>query len=80
MVKDYRNGGIISFSDCTEEMKPFLSTACMLSHLEARFVPTDDCLAVLSSNDIRYLMTIGGTWSRKYKAAVDRTIARLVLG
>ncbi len=80
MVKDYRSGGAIAFSDCTEEMKPFLSTACMLSHLEARFSPADDCLAELSANDISYLMTIGSTWSRKYKAAVDRTIARMVLG
>lgn len=80
MVKDYRNGGTIGFCDCTEDMKTFVRTACRLSHLDAEFSPSDDCLAVLSQKDINYLMTIGSTWSRKYKAAVDRTIARLVLG
>lgn len=80
MVKDYRSGDKIGFSDCSDEMKTFVKTACMLSHLDAQFVPSDDCCAVLSKGDIDYLMTIGSTWSRKYKAAVDRTIARLVIG
>lgn len=79
MVKDYRNGDVLGFYDCTDDMKTFVRTACLLSHLEARFSPSDDCNTTLSSSDINYLMTIGSTWSRKYKAAVDRTIARLVL-
>lgn len=80
MVKDYRKGEVLSFMDCTDDMKTFIRTACLLSHLDAKFDKSDDCNAVIPASDIDYLMTIGSTWSRKYKAAVDRSIARLVLG
>lgn len=80
MVKDFRKGGTVVFSNCTDEMKTFLRTACVLSHLDASFSPSQASCATLSASDIDYLMTIGSTWSRKYKAAVDRNIARLVLG
>lgn len=80
MVRDYHNGGIIAFTDCTDEMKTFLRTACKLSHLNASFSVSDECCAEIPASEISYLMTIGRTWSRKYKASVDRTIARMVLG
>lgn len=80
MVRDYHNGGIIAFSGCKDEMKTFLKTACRLSHLNAVFSVSDDCCAEIPVSDINYLMTIGRTWSRKYKASVDRNIARMVLG
>ena len=79
MVRDYRRDETIVFSGCTEEMKPFIRTACKLAHLNAGFdVETD--APQLSAVDVEYLMLIGGTWSRKYKASVDRTITRIILG
>ncbi len=53
--------------------------ACRLAHITPNFNESADG-SRLSVDDVEYLMLIGGTWSRKYKASVDRTIARLLLG
>lgn len=79
MVRDYRRDETINFRDCSDEMKPFIKTACRLAHLNASFNADADTSG-LSVTDVEYLMIIGGTWSRKYKASVDRTITRLMLG
>ena len=79
MVRDYRRDETISFVDCTDEMKPFIKTACKLAHLNASFSAETEG-PQLSATDVEYLMLIGGTWSRKYKASVDRTITRIILG
>lgn len=79
MVRDYRRDETIIFVDCTDEMKPFIRTACKLAHLNASFNAEGDSVR-LSATDVEYLMLIGGTWSRKYKASVDRTITRILLG
>ncbi len=79
MVRDYRRDETIVFNDCTDEMKPFIKTACKLAHLNPSFNAEPDA-PVLSVTDIEYLMLIGATWSRKYKASVDRTITRILLG
>ena len=60
-------------------MKPFIKTACKLAHLNASFSAEADA-PQLSVVDVEYLMLIGATWSRKYKASVDRTITRILLG
>lgn len=80
MVKDYRRGDTVVFTGCTDDMKTFISTACNLAHLKAEFSNETDGKNILPVKEIEYLMSIGGTWSRKYKASVDRTIARLILG
>ena len=79
MVRDYRRDETIAFAGCTDEMKPFIKTACKLAHLNASFNADSDATQ-LSATDVAYLMLIGGTWSRKYKALVDRTITRILLG
>jgi len=79
MVRDYRRDETIVFSGCTDEMKPFIKTACKLAHLNASFSAEADA-SQLSAVDVEYLMLIGATWSRKYKASVDRTITRILLG
>ena len=79
MVRDYRRDQTIAFNGCTEEMKPFIRTACKLAHLNAGFNGEID-VPQLSAVDVEYLMLIGATWSRKYKASVDRTITRILLG
>ena len=80
MVKDYRRGETIVFTGCTDDMKMFIKTACNLAHLNAEFSVETDGKNILPVTEVEYLMSIGGTWSRKYKASVDRTIARLILG
>ena len=81
MVKDFRRGDTIVFTGCTDDMKTFLNAACSLAHLNAQFNTTDqDGSNIIPVKELEYLMSIGGTWSRKYKASVDRTIARLILG
>ena len=80
MVRDYRRGDTVVFTGCKDEMKPFITTACKLAHINASFTDEADGRNIISSAEVEYLMTIGGTWSRKYKASVDRTIARLLLG
>lgn len=80
MVRNYRNGDVICFSDCTDDMKPFISLACRLSHLVPSFSESDNPAAVIPAADIDYLIRIGSAWSRKYSSSVDRTIARLILG
>ena len=80
MVKDYRRGDSIVFTGCTDDMKTFINAACRLAHLNAGFSAEADGRNIIPVSEIEYLMTIGGTWSRKYKASVDRTIARLILG
>jgi len=80
MVRDYRRGDTVVFTGFTEVMKPFINTACKLAHINASFSDPTDGQNIISSNDVEYLMTIGGTWSRKYKSSVDRTITRLLLG
>ena len=79
MVRDYRRDECVVFSGFTDEMKPFIKTACRLAHITANFNESANGPR-LSVDDVEYLMTIGGTWSRKYKASVDRTIARIILG
>lgn len=79
MVRDYRRDETIVFTGCTDDMKPFIRTACKLAHLNASFNVEADA-PQLSVTDVEYLMLIGGTWSRKYKASVDRTITRILLG
>jgi len=79
MVRDYRRDQTIAFNGCTEEMKSFIKTACKLAHLNASFNAEAD-VPQLSVVDVEYLMLIGATWSRKYKASVDRTITRILLG
>jgi hypothetical protein len=61
-------------------MKTFIKAACSLSHLNAEFSAATDGENIIPVTELEYLMSIGGTWSRKYKASVDRTIARLILG
>ena len=80
MVKDFRRGETVVFTGCTDQMKPFITAACQLAHVSADFSAPTDGKNIIPQNDIEYLMTIGGTWSRKYKASVDRTITRLILG
>ncbi len=80
MVRDYRRGDTVVFTGFTDEMKPFITTACKLAHINASFSDQADGKNIISSADLDYIMTIGGTWSRKYKASVDRTITRLILG
>ena len=80
MVRDYRRDETIVFTGCTDEMKPFIKTACKLAHLNAAFNADNADAPQLTAVDVEYLMLIGGTWSRKYKASVDRTITRLILG
>lgn len=80
MVKDYRRGDTVVFTGCSDEMKTFVNAACRLAHLNAEFSDEADGKNILSASELEYLMSIGGTWSRKYKASVDRTIARLMLG
>ena len=80
MVRNYRNGDVIGFSGCTDDMKPFISLACRLSHLLPAFSEDESAAAVIPAQDIDYLIRIGSTWSRKYSSSVDRTITRLMLG
>jgi hypothetical protein len=80
MVKDFRRGETIVFTGCKDEMKTFINTACSLAHLNAEFRDEADGKNIMPVSELDYLMSIGGTWSRKYKASVDRTIARLILG
>ena len=80
MVKDFRRGETIVFTGCTDDMKMFIKTAFNLAHLNAEFSAEADGNNILPVTEVEYLMSIGGTWSRKYKASVDRTIARLILG
>lgn len=80
MVKDFRRGDTVVFTGCTDDMKIFIKTACNLAHLNAEFTAATDGEKIIPVSDLDYLMTIGGTWSRKYKSSVDRTIARLILG
>jgi len=80
MVKDYHRGDTVVFTGCTDEMKTFINAACNLAHLNAEFTAEADGKNILPVSELEYLMSIGGTWSRKYKASVDRTIARLILG
>ena len=80
MVKDFRRGDTVVFTGCADEMKTFIKAACSLAHLNAEFSAETDGENVIPASEFEYLMSIGGTWSRKYKASVDRTIARLILG
>ena len=80
MVKDYRRGETVVFTGCTDDMKTFINTACNLAHLKAEFSDSTDGKNIIPVSELEYLMSIGGTWSRKYKASVDRTIARIILG
>lgn len=79
MVKDFRRGDTLFFNGCTEEMRTFIGTACSLAHLNASFSESADDI-VMSVSEVGYLMSIGATWSLKYKSSVDRTITRLILG
>ena len=80
MVKDFRRGDTVVFTGCTDEMKTFVNAACSLAHLNAEFTAKADGKNIVPVSELEYLMSIGGTWSRKYKASVDRTIARLIIG
>ena len=80
MVKDFRRGETVVFTGCAEEMKTFIKAACSLAHLNVEFSAETDGKNIIPVTELEYLMSIGGTWSRKYKASVDRTIARLILG
>lgn len=80
MVKDFRRGQTIVFTGCSDDMKTFINTACSLAHLKAEFSDSAEGQNILPVSELEYLMLIGGTWSRKYKASVDRTIARIILG
>lgn len=80
MVKDFRRGEKVVFTGCSEDMKTFINAACRLAHLNAEFSAEADGRNIIPVSELEYLMTIGGTWSRKYKASVDRTIALLILG
>ena len=80
MVKDYRRGDTIAFIGCTSDMKTFINAACRLAHLNADYPLDADGGNIVHVSELDYLMSIGGMWSRKYKASVDRTIARLMLG
>ena len=80
MVKNYRRGDTVVFTGCTDDMKTFINAACSLAHLNADFQSVAEGANIIPETDLEYLMSIGGTWSRKYKASVDRTIARLILG
>ncbi|MGX8689658.1 MAG: hypothetical protein ACSW76_03320 [Bacteroidaceae bacterium] len=80
MVKDFRRGETVVFTGCTDDMKTFIKTACSLAHLNAEFSNATDGDNIIPVTELDYLMTIGGTWSRKYKSSVDRTIARIILG
>lgn len=78
MVKDFRRGQTVCFTGCTDNMKPFINTACCLAHLDADFSQSGE--VTVDVQEIPYLMTIGNTWSRKYKSSVDRTLTRIALG
>lgn len=78
MVKDYRRGQTLSFSGCSDQMKPFINVACSLAHLNAEFSESENC--AINIEDVSYIMSIGNTWSRKYKSSVDRTLTRIALG
>lgn len=80
MVKDFRRGDTVVFTGCTDDMKTFIKTACNLAHLNAEFSNATDGERIIPVTDLEYLMSIGSTWSRKYKSSVDRTITRLILG
>lgn len=80
MVKDFRRGDTVVFTGCTDEMKTFISAACSLAHLNVEYSAQTDGKNIIPVTELEYLMSIGGTWSRKYKASVDRTITRLILG
>ena len=80
MVKDFRRGDVVVFTGCNDDMKTFIIAACSLAHLNAQFSSEADGKNIIPVSELDYLMSIGGTWSRKYKASVDRTIARLLLG
>ena len=80
MVKNFRRGETVVFTGCTNDMKTFINTACNLAHLKAEFSESADGKNIIPVSELEYLMSIGGTWSRKYKASVDRTIARIILG
>ena len=79
MVKDFRRGDTITFTGCTDEMKTFINAAASLAHLNVEYSAGVEGKNIMPVTDLEYLMSIGGTWSRKYKASVDRTIARLIL-
>lgn len=79
MVKDFRRGETVVFSGCTDDMKTFINAACSLAHLNVVYSADADGKNIIQVTDLEYLMSIGGTWSRKYKASVDRTIARMIL-
>ncbi len=79
MVKDFRRGETVVFSGCTDDMKTFINAACSLAHLNVVYSADADGKNIIPVTDLEYLMSIGGTWSRKYKASVDRTIARMIL-
>ena len=80
MVKDFHRGETVVFTKCTDEMRTFINAACRLAHLNASFSAEADGSNIVPASELDYLMSIGGTWSRKYKSSVDRTIARLILG
>lgn len=80
MVKDYRRGDTVLFNGCTDDMKTFINAACSLAHLNVGYSAQAEDKNVIPVSELEYLMSIGGTWSRKYKASVDRTIARIILG
>jgi hypothetical protein len=61
-------------------MKTFINAACSLAHLNVEYSAQTDGKNIIPVTELEYLMSIGGTWSRKYKASVDRTITRLILG
>ena len=80
MVKDFRRGDTVVFTGCSDEMKTFISAACSLAHLNVEYSAEANGNNIIPVTELEYLMSIGGTWSRKYKASVDRTITRLILG
>ena len=80
MVKDFRRGDAVVFTGCSDDMMTFINAACSLAHLNAEFCAESDGKNIVPVKELEYLMSIGSTWSRKYKASVDRTIARLILG
>ena len=80
MVKDFRRGDTVVFTGCSDEMKTFISAARSLAHLNVEYSAEANGNNIIPVTELEYLMSIGGTWSRKYKASVDRTITRLILG
>jgi hypothetical protein len=80
MVKDFRRGDTVVFTGCNDDMKTFINAACSLAHLNVEYSAQADGKNIIPVTELEYLMSIGGTWSRKYKASVDRTITRLILG